>query len=188
MVREILQALGQLFTWLVTVAPWEQAVRVRFGKRVKLLSAGLYVRIPFFDRVYRQSIRRRLVLMPSQCVTSRDGKAITVSASLGFVVKDVLKLYNTLHDATDTLESMVAAMLARYIATHDFANCTPKLIEDDVRGQLNFERYGIVEPEFYVLNFVAVKTIRIVTGDIRTYRGGGDLNTTASDSATGRPS
>ena len=66
MIREILSIIGDLFTWIVIVAPWEQALRIRLGKRVKLCKAGCYLRIPFIDRIYRQSIRRRLSYFQTQ--------------------------------------------------------------------------------------------------------------------------
>ena len=59
MIRELFAQLSNVLTWVVVVAPWEQALRIRWGKTATLLKGGVYLRIPFIDRIYRQSVRKR---------------------------------------------------------------------------------------------------------------------------------
>lgn len=184
MIRDILAAIQNLFTWVVLVSPWEQALRIRLGKHVRLLHAGVFLRIPFFDRVYRQSIRRRLHVIPAQNLTSLDGKTITLGASVGYTIVDLMKLYNTLHNATDTIESEVSSIVAEYISTHNFAECNPARIEEYTRPRINLQKYGLGEAEFYIINFVAAKAYRIIGGDVRCYSTT-NLDTSQYDSPRG---
>ena len=55
-VRQFLKALQM---W-VTIAPWEQGLRVRLGRRVKLLGAGVHLRLPVLDVLYIQTVRTRI--------------------------------------------------------------------------------------------------------------------------------
>jgi hypothetical protein len=170
-----------MFAWIVIVAPWEQAIRVRLGRRVQLLAAGTYLRIPFIDRVYRQSIRRRLMVVYPQTLTTRDRRAITVGAAFGYSVADLMLLYNTLHDAQDTVRTTVAARISEYVAGNDFADCTPAKLEGHVRGNIDFSVFGLANPEFYITNFAAVKTYRFITGEVPSWSLGDSLSTTNHD-------
>lgn len=181
MISELLHQLSRLLVWFVVVAPWEQALRVRLGKRVQLLGAGTYFAIPFFDRIYRQSIRRRLATIPPQALTTRDRHSITVGGAVGYVIDDLRRLYDTLHDADGTIDASVSAMISEYVATHDLTECTPLSIEECVRGQLDLSQYGLGSQEFYVTNFVACRTYRLINGEIRSWSYGSKLNTENAD-------
>ena len=188
MIRELIHQIGRLFTWFVLVAPWEQALRVRLGRRVRLLGPGVYVSVPFFDRVYRQSVRRRLSLIYPQVVTTRDGQAVTLGASIGYKIVDLLKLYDTLHDASSTIECEAAAHIAAYVASSAYDECTPGNVEEFVRGKLGFEKFGLGEVEFYVTNFARVRTYRFITGGMREYMPSDMLQTTSPiGDVAGRP-
>lgn len=179
MIRELIHQLSRLFTWIIIVAPWEQALRVRLGKRVRKLGPGWYWCIPFMDRVYRQSIRRRLSLIAPQTLTTKDRVAITVSGSIGYSIKDLERLYNTLHDAAETIETEAAAIVAGFIATHTMEECSPPLIEEHVRGKLKLQNYGLSTGEFWITSFASVKTYRFITGEFRSWSRAEALNTTA---------
>lgn len=181
MISEILRAFSRLFTWLIIVAPWEQAIRVRLGSHVRLLNQGWYLRIPFIDRVYRQSIRRRLVTIPAQTLTTADGKALSVSGAIGYEIVDLMRLYETLHDPNDTIESEISAMVADFVGSRPLAECKPSALQTDVRSKMRLNRYGLNGTEFYVTNFVAVRTYRLITGEMKSWQRSEGIDTTRED-------
>lgn len=183
-IREILRAFVGLFRWLIMLAPWEQAVRVRLGKRVKVLGAGVHLRIPFADVIYRQSIRRRASMCGTITVTTRDGKTITLSLALQYAIGDLRKLYETLHDAEDTIEMNAVGLAARYVAAHDFDSCLPSAIENEVRLRLHLENFGLMDVEVFITTFAVVRTYRIIQGEPREWKRGAGLLTTQSDAVT----
>lgn len=170
MFREFLQTLSSLFTWVVIVAPWEQAIRVRAGKNVHLLRAGAHLRIPFIDRFYRQPIRMRRAIVPSQLVTTKDGKAIALSGSLGYEISDLLKLYQTMHDAQDTIQADAQSRVAEFISAHTMEECSPVNIETHVEKYLRLARYGLKVDEFKVVDIAVVKPYRLISGELRTWQ------------------
>ncbi len=176
-VREVLRQIGNVFTWFILIAPWEQGLRVRFGRHVRLLRAGMHIRIPFCDRVYRQSVRRRLNVVAPQTLTTRDGVAISIAASIGYRVDDIRKLYDSLHDAADTIEAEVAAIVARFVSSVLSTQCTPGAVEEHVRAHLALDQYGLAGQEFYITCFARVKTYRFITGEFRQWQQGQALNT-----------
>lgn len=181
MLREFLRQIGKLFTWIVLVAPWEQALRVRLGKHVHLLEAGIYLRIPFADRIYRQSIRRRLAVLQPQTLTTKDGKAVTITAAVGFAVDNLERLYRTLHAPEDTIAAEVEAMISQFVPTSAFEDCTPSDIEAHVSTQLDLKKYGLIGQEFYITGFAAVRTYRFITGEAGGGAGGSRINTERYD-------
>ena len=157
--------------------PWERGLRVRLGRWVTELTPGPYLVVPFVDQLYRQSVRRRLKLIPAQTLTTTDGKTFTIGGAVGFEIVDLATLYNTLHDADDTIEAEVSAIIAEYVGSHSSAECVPLDLEKKVRASLKLESYGLGAPEFFVTNFASAKTYRLITGEIKHWPKGTGLNT-----------
>lgn len=163
------------------MAPWEQALRVRAGKHVKKIEAGIYLKIPFIDKIFKQSTRRRLSMIRPQTLTTKDGHTITLSGALGYNILDIEKLFETLHHPEDTLEAEVTSLVAEYIVQNDLAQCSPDVIEAYVRGKMNLEKYGLGEQQFFLSSFTRVRTYRLITGDIPSWSRGSDLDTSSSE-------
>lgn len=182
-VRELFREIGNLFRWWFIVTPWEQAIRVRRGNKVEVLGAGLHLRIPIIDRIFRQSTRRRFSSIPTQTITTTDGRTVTVSGTLGYAIADIGTLYNTLHHAEETIMSEAQGMVGRFVAASTYEDCTPAKVEAHVRERLNLGRYGLSDMEFYVTDYAAVKTYRLIQGGPKDWRDDGDaLNTTREES------
>ncbi|KKM21675.1 hypothetical protein LCGC14_1633050 [marine sediment metagenome] len=180
-IRELFRQIGNLFRWWYLVAPWEQSVRVRLGKKVAVLGAGVHMRIPFIDRVFRQSTRRRFVMTGMQTISTTDGKAITIKSALGYEISDIGKLYNTLHDAEDTLESECMGIIAQFIASHSSEDVSPREAEEYVSTNLDLQRYGLGDTSFFITDFAIVRTYRLIQGQQREWRHGMPLNTALAE-------
>lgn len=154
-------------TWWVIVAPWERALRVRLGKRVVVLDAGIHFRIPGVDRIHIQGIRMRAADLPLQTVTTKDGKAITMAGVLQYAIYDLLKLYNTLQHAEDTIVNLATAIIAQYVATHGLDDCTPAAIQQYVDENIDLSQYGIDQVKCSVVDYAVVKTYRIIKDERR---------------------
>lgn len=175
--QQILNGITHLFTWWVTVDPWEQGLRVRFGKKTTLLSPGVHLRIPIIDQIFKQTVRRRFSAVPTQTLTTADGKTVTVAGSLGYTIIDLERLYATLHHAEATLEAEAQGIISDYIIRMEYEGFTPSALQAFVEDNLDFECYGIGSPEFIITTFVQVKTIRLLMGEPRDYTTGATLNT-----------
>ena len=161
--QNILDFLKHLLKWWFIVEPWEQAVRVRFGKHVLLFHGGAHFRIPFFDTVYTQNTRRRLTPIGSQTLTTMDRKLVTIHSTLGFSITDVLKLQQTLHDCDGTILQHVTALLAQDIATHILSDCAPTEVMKRVKAALQLEQYGLGNLEIALTSYIAdIRTIRLI--------------------------
>jgi hypothetical protein len=177
-VQSILDFLKTLLQWWFIVAPWEQAVRARFGKHVKLFGPGAHFRIPFFDAVFIQNTRRRLMSIGSQTLTTKDRKLVTIHSTLGFVVSDVLRLQQTLHDPDGTIMQHVTALLSQDIATHRLEQCSPADVVNRVAAKLNLEEFGLSNAELALTSYVAdIRTLRLIQDNAAPYFQYSSLNT-----------
>lgn len=160
----LLRQFGQILTWWFTVAPWEQAIRVRAGRHLRLLGAGFYLRIPFVDRVYVQSIRRRVSPLQMQTVSTSDAKVFTVNGSVSYSVADIERLYQTLQHAEDSIRMLGMIAIADAVANMASADCSPKAIGHIVTGQLQskFFEFGLADLHVEITDFASTRTYRLL--------------------------
>lgn len=162
-VQQFLDFLKTLLSWWFIVEPWEQAVRTRFGKHIALFGAGTHFKIPFFDAVYRQNTRRRLMPMGSQTLTTSDRRLVSIHSTVGFQISDVMLLQQSLHDADGTVMQHVTSILSTDIATHTLAECAPAAVVARVKAALHLEDYGLSAVEVAITSYVAdIRTLRVI--------------------------
>lgn len=177
---QLLAQFGRAFIWWVVVQPWEQGLRIRLGKRVVVLAPGLHMRIPYADAVYKQSVRLRLSAMQFQTLTTKDGHTLTAAATLAYCIRDVRKLYDTIHHAEDTIRNMAAGAIASFVHEHPRAEVTPGTLATAATHALDLEQYGIGCAQVRIVDFAYVKTYRLIS-DQKYSQFGDALNTVISD-------
>lgn len=170
-VQQFKALLKDLFQWWITIVPWEQGIRVRFGKHVKLLPTGIYLKLPMFDTVYVQAIRVRAQVIVGQTISSKDGKAISLASALQYEIIDLLKLYKTLHNAHDTIELLTQGIISSFINRHFINEIEPTDIEEHVLENIDLSMYGLKVHGFKITDFAVVKTFRLIGGVIGSFTG-----------------
>lgn len=173
--------IGDLFRWWVVLCPWEAGIRVRAGYWIAVIGGGIHLRIPFVDRFFVQSVRLRVATLPTQTVTTRDGKTVTVGGTLGYSVGDILQLYQTLQHAHDTLVNLAASALAQCVRELDASDLDPMRLQDAATRTLSVHGYGIAQATIRVTDFALVRTYRLIM-DGRGYSVGAALQTESPNS------
>lgn len=166
---QLFNKIGQMFNWVFVVVPWQQAIRVRMGKKITVLMPGIHFQIPFIDRVYIQNIRERVAATTSQALTTKDGVTITLCAALRFEIVDIRPMYTQLHQASQTICQIVEGHFSEYIITHDVKDCTPQKVLSYVRKESDLSRYGLNLTDLFLTDFVRVKTYRLIQGGLDRY-------------------
>jgi hypothetical protein len=162
----IFQSIGYLFRWWFLVLPWEQGVRVRFGKSVRVFASGLHFMVPFVDRVYVQNTRLRISPVPAQTLTTKDNKTVTLCGSLRYRIESILTLYQTLHQAEETLGQQAVGLVAEYVANNNLTECAPAKLAAAVSEKLNLSRFGLNETSFLITDFAVVHTYRFISDGV----------------------
>lgn len=162
-IGQIIEFIQRFFIWGVTIMPWEEAVHVRLGKRVRVLKAGLHLRIPFIDRVYVQTTRLRVVQLAPQTLTTKDGKCITLVLNMGYNIVDIKALYSTLFHAEQTLANMISGAVSDIISSRDLAECGPAFIEKQAEIYMQQRNeFGLHFEYVKITTFAVVKTYRLL--------------------------
>lgn len=161
-ITDIFLWIEKAFKWWVIVLPWERGLRVRLGKTVTLLTEGTYLKLPVIDSVFVQTTRIRFVAMPIQTVTTKDEKTITITASIGYSIKDIHKLYNSLYSPDATIANIVMGVISEYVASHTISDCLPSKIEEASTNVLSANDYGLGDVSVKVIGYAAVRTYRLI--------------------------
>jgi len=161
-IGRLLDLIRKIFVWWVVIVPWQQGVRVRGGKQVRILRAGMHFRFPLYDQIYVQDTRLRVLQLPPQTVSTKDGRCLTIVACIGYAIEDIHKVFETLFQPESTLCNMVQGDIAEYICRHTLAENTPLLIELEIFERLKKHEYGISFEYMKITGYAEVRTYRLI--------------------------
>ena len=176
MLRQLFQTLSRFLTWWVIVAPWEKAIRLRFGKKQTELGAGIHLKIPLVHKVFVQNTRLLIVDSPKQTVTTADGRVVTLSAVVGYRITNFLQVLNSVQKPQDVVNSLVMGAISEYVTSHGSADCAVPMIEADLAGRLSAENWGLEFGLVKVTDFAFVKTYRFITDESNRSFWSGDID------------
>lgn len=170
-INSITAFLSKMFQWWFTVMPWEQALRIRKGSNVRLLNAGIYIKIPFVDSVYIQTTRMRMIDSPMQTMSTKDGHTVTIKSAIGYIIGDIQILYNTLYHPEMTLSSMIMGYIGEFVRGNNTEEITPNQIEQFVNSKIIAFDYGLKDLTVKITTFAIVKTFRLIQDGSSLYDG-----------------
>ena len=161
-IGQIFDFIQKLLVWWVTISPWEQAVFVRGGKRVRVIGPGIHLRIPFFDQVYCQTTRLRVLQGSPQTITTKDGKTLTIVMALGYSIVDIKKVYMGLYQPESTLCNILQSSVAEAVREANYEECTPAYIEQKAVKDISIDDYGLKFEYVKATGFSQVKAYRMI--------------------------
>lgn len=160
--------------WIV-IAPWEQGLRVRLGKVAAVLQPGPHPRIPFFDRIFVQSVRQRTISEDGQTITTKDGKTLTLNLVVTYSIRDLAKLYMSISNPEVTLLNRIQGVIAEEVSKRVSTEITPKSLTDAVQANLPAGDWGLADIVVGVSTFAIVRTYRVIQCGYRSTTSANDL-------------
>lgn len=164
-IEQILRVAAKPFQWWITIAPWEQGVRVRLGKRLCELGPGVHLRIPLADRIYVQSTRVRIVSTNNQTVSTMDGKVVTLHLAVRFSIGSVLEVYQSVSDPGVTVLNAVMSWASEHVSTTHSDSLTHRSLESFIDDRARSCEWGLTNLSAKVLGFAFVRTYRLLVHD-----------------------
>ena len=164
----------QIFVFWYTVEPWQQCLRVRFGKHLKKIAPGFHIKIPYFDSLHVQASRYRTAICAPQTLTTADGKTVVCTFAVGYALADIEKFYQNVYDANSTLTQMVSGFVADEVAKTDYKKLSAVTISKELTEQLadQFHKYGLKDVSVRLQDFAFIRAIRLIN-DSRWQSDGG---------------
>lgn len=177
--------LSQIFGFLqsfqcwITIAPWESALRIRFGKNPKLLRVGINFRLPFFDRIFVQTNRLQSVYATGLIASTKDNKTLSIAMTILYTIDDIKKLYLSVNSPEYILHALVEGVIVQIITTSNSSELYPLLLQQKMLDTVKSTDWGLGNIEVLITSFAYVKTYRLLQNEYRT-NSIGDLNSQMS--------
>lgn len=147
------------------IAPWEEGLRVRFGKRYRAFGPGVHFKLPFFDQFHVMNVRRQTVDLEDQTVETKDGVPVLVSLSLQYEIRNVANVFVKVQDFDVSLLTEAMNIVAAWINTHLYEECTiERVVRDNYEPirKIGFE-WGCTVLRLSVNNLARHRVYRLVT-------------------------
>lgn len=164
--------MNQFFEWIsnvlrgarfwIVVLPWERCVRVRFGRWTKVLGSGTHPRIPFFDEIRLVNNRLRIAPVPFATVSTKDGKTVSLAASIGFRIVDPLAAFLRFETPEVAVAVFVQSALARYVAGRKMDEIEIEAMTSSANEAVRAFAPGIEFEFVQVVDFAAARTFRLL--------------------------
>ncbi len=154
----------ELWPW-TTIDPWELALRVRWGRRLKALKPGVRVCLPFIDRVILEPATLQTVNIADQTIVTMDRVNASVSGVIKYWVRDLESLWFAVHDSDDTIANTALEAVAAHVAMQDFVDLYPVPLGKKVQRSLRQEvkSWGIEVKSFRITDLADSTVHRIMS-------------------------
>lgn len=159
---QIIEWVKGLRLWFL-VYPWQAAIRVRLGNRVKDFGPGVHFKIPWIDRVFIQGTRTCSVLLPLQSLTTTDKKIANVMAVVNYRLIDLRAVYETTYRVSDWIISNAMSAVAGYVSHRTGDETMADGIGTAIRDQLiGASERGIEIEDISIVAFSVCKAYRLI--------------------------
>jgi regulator of protease activity HflC (stomatin/prohibitin superfamily) len=87
-----------LATSLYIVKQWEKVAVIRFGRIIKVVDTGLYLKIPWIDSIQRVDLRMQTVDLRGQSAITKDNISVGIDAVVFMRIEDAAKVILGIRD------------------------------------------------------------------------------------------
>lgn len=168
--------LGQVFNAILSCFPHVLIVRAthggvawRRGKRIKALQPGLHIYWPLTTEIEVMATARQTGNIPSQVLTTADGKKAVVGVVVVYRINDVVKAFGeTNWDVDSTVNDISQAAVVKSIAKYDYkeilgmigAGTFDTVLTDETRKELG--KFGVAIQQCKLTDFAECRVLKIM--------------------------
>jgi regulator of protease activity HflC (stomatin/prohibitin superfamily) len=158
----LIQQFFHELTPLFIIDEWDQAVVLRNGKFRKVVGAGLYFKIPFFDSIWRYTVITQSIDIPPQSVTTADGKNVVVKGIIRFSVVDIKAFLLNITQPADVLTDTTGGMIREIIEDTEWSGLID--IDKKLTSEVGkfVKRWGIKVERVTLTDLQIANSIRII--------------------------
>jgi regulator of protease activity HflC (stomatin/prohibitin superfamily) len=141
---------------------WEEGIVLRNGKYIKTVKAGIYLKIPFFDSIWRYNVITQSIDIPPQSVTTADGYNVVVKGIIRFTVSDIKTFLLTITQPQDVLTDTTGGMIREIIEDTAWANIID--IDKKLTSEVGkfVKKWGIKVEKVTLTDLQIANSIRII--------------------------
>ena len=145
------------------IKQWEKGVILRWGRFHRVVNPGFILKIPFADALYDTIIITRTVSVPTQSLTTKDGKQIVVKSVVKYHIDDVKAFTLEVYDSHDAILDTAQAIIKEQIIERTWDECRDPRMDGRIAGklQLAVKRWGIDIEKVTLSSIGLIRSIRL---------------------------
>lgn len=151
------------FIPLVIIKEYDRAVHFRGGKFLKIVNPGICWKLPFIDKVEVRTVVTTTLSIPTQSLTTKDGKQVVVKSVVKYDVESIKDLVLEVYDPVDAISDSTQAIIKEQIANRTWEEVvdseTDNIITKKVR--LEVKKWGINIKKVTLTDIGVIKSLRL---------------------------
>jgi regulator of protease activity HflC (stomatin/prohibitin superfamily) len=166
-VFDFISASWNLLLPLLVVAEYEGGVILRFGRFHRELKPGLHWKLPLADNAIITSTVTTTMALRPQTLTTRDDRAIVVSAIVKYHIADVRAYLLDIWDSADVINDLTLGTIREIVAAVDYADLRGMSLEDEVVGRIRDEAalFGVDIHRVTFSDLGRIRSLRLITNE-----------------------
>ena len=156
----------ELWPWTI-IDPWELALRVRRGKKLKSLKPGIRPCLPFIDKVISEPATLQTVNIADQTMVTLDLVNVSASGVIKYFVTDLEQMWMAVHDSDDAIANTALEAVAAQIANVRWEDLFPLTLAKKAQRRLRADTkgWGVTIMSFKITDLADSKVHRIMSSN-----------------------
>jgi len=145
----------------VIIEQWNAGIQLRFGKYIRNIESGIWLKIPFFDSICEAPVITQSVSLPAQTLTTLDEQNIVLKAIIRYKVNNVKKYLLSVMHANDVLIDTTQGMIRDVVEMTKWSDLVDvnETITNEVKEYVT--KWGIEVEVVTITDLGIVKAFRI---------------------------
>jgi regulator of protease activity HflC (stomatin/prohibitin superfamily) len=167
MFEKLIDLLIQLFDdikfWII-IREYQNGLTLRFGKFYRVLTPGLWFKIPFIDEVSEHFIATTTISLPAQSLSTQDGKSIVIEAVVKYNIEDIKKYVLEIYDAADAIKDITMSTIKKIVMPKAWEELKKFDVDNEITKKVRAEvkKYGIYIHEITLTSMDTIRSYRLI--------------------------
>jgi regulator of protease activity HflC (stomatin/prohibitin superfamily) len=153
---------------IVIIPSYEEGVMMRFGKFKKVISGGVYFKIPFFDEVLRQHVVVTTISLPAQSLYTLDKQNFVVKGVIKYRISDVKVFLMEVYDAQDALSDMTMSIIKNVVISLPAEKCIDPELDNILtkKARVEAKKWGVDIQQVTLTDVAPIRSYRLINDTI----------------------
>lgn len=153
-----------------TVYSFQQGVKFRFGRDIRLLHPGMYWHWNLVETIMVNDTTEEVVDTDIQTCTTADGVSVCLSASIRYRKYSLRMMWNNVQDFDSSLGNLAEGIIATALREWNYEDALEAIpdLEEEITKSLRTQvsRWGVELKDCKITNFAKARTIRLFSDGI----------------------
>jgi regulator of protease activity HflC (stomatin/prohibitin superfamily) len=162
---DFLLTILKIFQFLSVVDSWQKGVVLRLGKPQRDVGPGLIWLLPFFiDRLISESVALETLPVPTQSLTTKDGKSVVLGTVVSFTIEDVRKFLLEVEGRNGFIRDSMFGIQSKFVLGMTWEDLCTADIENELTktAKRKAKEWGVAILRVQISDFSQSRSIRLM--------------------------